>query len=423
MARTRNSGRTAKRNAVSKMASKNIQKPAVSKPVLKVKLVQKPATLTYNFLVLDAIKDLQSNTGKFSSVKAILNRIHQFYPRMDLKDHLIKRSVKSLFNSNKIKNSQQYPNSFALSTFATAVVPKNSSRRQAPTAQRRPAATIGLFGGTMTGGLFGANPSGISGGLFGNNSNTTGTGTIIANVAVPPNCTIHQPYDIHLNLTNHAANMDKFMKMQIVKDANNFYFINNWGKNGTAGQSQVKTFSNQLDAEKEMEKKFKTKTGKSWLNRNSASTSDANARSGHGHYEMVQRLQAAGAGFSTKKGSVAVSLMWDHSDPAIRNDLDLWVETPSGEKIGYSHKHSRCGGSLDVDRMQNAPQPVENIVWLGKAPVGKYKVRVHNYSLSHTKEIGFQVSIVMNGGKREMFDLKMPGICKHWVDVKEFEFK
>merc|ERR1712127_785590 len=220
------------------------------------------------------------------------------------------------------------------------------------------------------------------------------------------------------------------MKMQIVTDtsagnflSNNYYFINSWGKNGTAGQSQVKTFSNQLDAEKEMEKKFKTKTGTTWQNRNSAGTSDSNARSGHGHYEMVQRLQAAGAGFSTKKGSVAVSLMWDHSDQAIRNDLDLWVTTPSGEKIGYFHRNSRCGGNLDVDRMQNADQPVENIVWLGKAPVGKYMVKVHNFSLNHTKEIGFQVSVVMNGGNRQMFDLKMPGTCKHWVNVKEFEFK
>ena len=416
MARTRNSGRTAKRNALSKMTSRHIQKPTVSKPTLKTKLLKKPATLTYNFLVLDAIKDLQSNIGKYSSVKAILNRIHQFYPKMDLKDYLIKRSVKSLFNSNKIKNSKQHPNSYVLMTFVTAVVPKQlKNRRQRATTA--PFATAPLA-------QFNQQRDHIRS-LFGNNSNTTGT--IIANVAVPPNCSIHQPYDIHLNLTNHAANMDKFMKMQIVytpaQIIGEYYFINSWGKNGTAGQSQVKTFSNQLDAVKEMESKFKKKTGKTWQNRNSAGTSDSNARSGHGHYEMVQRLQAAGAGFSTKKGSVAVSLMWDHSDQAIRNDLDLWVTTPSGEKIGYSHKNSRCGGNLDVDRMQNADQPVENIVWLGKAPVGKYMVKVHNYSLSHTKEIGFQVSVVMNGGNRQMFDLKMPGTCKHWVNVKEFEFK
>ena len=214
------------------------------------------------------------------------------------------------------------------------------------------------------------------------------------------------------------------MKMQIVKDtSNNFYFINNWGKNGTNGQAQVKTFTNQLDAEKAMESKFKSKTGKSWLNRNSATTSDANARSGHGHYEIVQRLKAAGAKFATKKGSIAISLMWDHSSQAVRNDLDLWVTTPSGEQIGYSHKRGACGGELDVDRMQGADQPVENIVWTGQAPVGKYSVQVHNYSLNHNKEIGFQVSIVMNGGNREMFSLKMPGVAKTWVDVKQFDFK
>merc|ERR1712026_54560 len=115
--------------------------------------------------------------------------------------------------------------------------------------------------------------------------------------------------------------------------------------------------------------------------------------------------------------------MWDHSKADVRNDLDLWVTAPSGERIGYSHKRSACGGELDVDRMQGAPQPVENIVWLGKAPVGKYKVQVHNYSLNHNKSVKFQVSIVMNGGNREMFDLTMPGTAKSWVDVKEFEFK
>merc|ERR1712127_1176327 len=107
-------------------------------------------------------------------------------------------------------------------TFATAVAPKKLRNRQLATTARRLSAPMttgpGMFGfpSTISSVIPSVIPSsfGTSGGLFGNNANTTGT--IIANVAVPSNCSIHQPYDIHLNLTDHAANMDKFMKMQIV---------------------------------------------------------------------------------------------------------------------------------------------------------------------------------------------------------------
>ena len=91
--------------------------------------------------------------------------------------------------------------------------------------------------------------------------------------------------------------------------------------------------------------------------------------------------------------------------------------------MAYSNKRGRCGGWLDVDRMQHAPAPVENIVWTGNAPVGKYIVKVHNYSANHSEPIPFQVSIVMNGGAREMMDFTMPGQQKAWVDVKTFDFK
>ena len=127
------------------------------------------------------------------------------------------------------------------------------------------------------------------------------------------------------------------MKMQVVRTPSGaFIFINNWGRNGTNGMFQTKTFGNEADAKKAMEQKFRSKTGKTFANRNSADTANSSARGGHGHYEMVKRLQAAGAGFSTKKGSIAISLMWDHSREDRRNDLDLWVTTPTGERIGYN---------------------------------------------------------------------------------------
>ena len=227
-------------------------------------------------------------------------------------------------------------------------------------------------------------------------------------------------------MTDPSKNMDKFINLQVLKVAGNFYFASSWGRNGTSGQFQLKgPFTNSMDAITPFRKKFKQKTGTDWDNRDSAGRADSDARGGHGHYEIVKRLKAAGAGMSTKKGSIAISLMWSHHRADRRNDLDLWVTAPSGERIGYSHKHSACGGNLDVDRMQNAEQPVENIVWQNKAPIGTYKIQVHNYSLNHSDDMPFHVSIVKDGkeDKREMLPFTMPGECKKWMDIKSFEYK
>merc|ERR1712228_934049 len=118
-------------------------------------------------------------------------------------------------------------------------------------------------------------------------------------------------------------------------------------------------------------------------------------------------------------GAVQVSLMWDHSNQNQRNDLDLWVTPPSGEKIGFSHRRSRCGGELDVDRRQHDPKPVENIVWTKRAPKGNYTVRVHNFSANHTKAIPFTVGIVLDGGEMQLIEKVMPGKSKAYVGVKK----
>lgn len=89
------------------------------------------------------------------------------------------------------------------------------------------------------------------------------------------------------------------------------------------------------------------------------------------------RTRVLAAGGQHDNVDVRVSLVWDN-----RNDLDLHVTTPAGEEIFFSHKVSKCGGVLDVDRNVRGETltPVENIRWQrGTAPGGAYRVKVRNY--------------------------------------------
>ncbi len=91
--------------------------------------------------------------------------------------------------------------------------------------------------------------------------------------------------------------------------------------------------------------------------------------------DFRKRLERAHA----KTGDVQVSLAWDN-----KNDIDLYVQSPSGEVIYYQNRHSRCGGELDVDMNAGiglTNEPVENVYWpLHTAPRGKYKVLAHHYA-------------------------------------------
>jgi len=187
-------------------------------------------------------------------------------------------------------------------------------------------------------------------------------GKVMAASGLADKGVVLKPYDLDMNISDAAKNMDKFYRMQVVesKDKTKYWFALHYGRNGTAGQRQIKGPTDKSKAIKMMEQKFKQKSGKAWADRGSAGAGTANsaARGGKGHYELTARLKKAGAKFATKKGAVAISLMWDHKSKQQRNDLDLWVTAPSGEKIGFSHKMSRCKGVLDVDRRQDAAQPV-----------------------------------------------------------------
>jgi predicted DNA-binding WGR domain protein len=234
-------------------------------------------------------------------------------------------------------------------------------------------------------------------------------------------------FDIDLNIRDAAKNMDKFYRMQVVEanDKKKYWFVQHWGRTGTSGQVQIKGPSSKDAAVKALKSKFRQKSGKDWANRAAAGagTADSGARGGKGHYEMTSRLKRAGAKFAKVKGSVAISLMWDNKSNTVRNDLDLHVTPPSGEKIWFRHKVSKCGGQLDVDRMMHTDRPVENIVWTKKAPKGTYKVKVVNVlSSGHKASVPFHVGIVKDGGQMNMIDKVMPPKEKTSISVATFKY-
>lgn len=117
--------------------------------------------------------------------------------------------------------------------------------------------------------------------------------------------------------------------------------------------------------------------------------------------EIRKRVLDAGGMYDDV--DVRFSLLWHN-----RNDLDLHVIAPSGEQIHYSHKESRCGGALDVDRNVHGEtnKPIENIRWpRGRAPKGTYKVFVQNYRYHERSGVAspFRVEVEING-KVEHFE-------------------
>eukprot|EP00957_Ditylum_brightwellii_P212326 15367184-Ditylum_brightwellii.AAC.1 len=210
-----------------------------------------------------------------------------------------------------------------------------------------------------------------------------------------------------MNYIDPKANSDKFYVIQAIQAVKGVFVCMRWGRRGTKGQMKIEGPMDPVEAEKKFENKFQAKTGLRFADRNSEALA--------GKYKMEKRLLEAGA----KKGEVTVSLMWDNI-PTARNDLDLHVIAPSGEEIYYSHKRSACGGELDVDRMQDALEPVENIVW-PCAPSGEYAVYVNNYSASHQGHTSFKVSVTHKGSS-QMFDGKVgpPGAKDRKVLVTKF---
>ncbi|MCS7208036.1 MAG: hypothetical protein NZ874_00500 [Fimbriimonadales bacterium] len=114
--------------------------------------------------------------------------------------------------------------------------------------------------------------------------------------------------------------------------------------------------------------------------------------------EITERLEQAGAQF----GDPQFSLAWNN-----RNDLDLHVIDPAGNRIWYGQTRSPTGGELDVDAnrdpLQTTTRPVENIYWPpDRAPEGTYKVSVHHYDNHGDPDpTAYTLRITINGRTRE----------------------
>lgn len=113
--------------------------------------------------------------------------------------------------------------------------------------------------------------------------------------------------------------------------------------------------------------------GEALLNRTGMNRADDESVPGLVCNDEISRRVARHGG---RGGEVQISLMWQDY-----NDLDLHTVPPSGKRISFANKRSRCGGVLDVDCNADeatTDEPVENINWQ-KAPAGIYKVYVHYY--------------------------------------------
>jgi len=115
--------------------------------------------------------------------------------------------------------------------------------------------------------------------------------------------------------------------------------------------------------------------------------------------DLIGALKAAGAG----TGDIQFSLGWGGP-----NDLDLHVQTPSGQIISFRRPNSTDGGILDLDANAGGriiSRPVENIFWnSGTAPEGVYQVSVNYYAYQGgTIETPFQVIIQIDGKPKKTY--------------------
>ena len=132
---------------------------------------------------------------------------------------------------------------------------------------------------------------------------------------------------------------------------------------------------------------------------------------------IKERVKKAGGNV---EGILRCSLSWRNYD-----DLDIHVVEPCGNLIYFSStENHNTSGILDIDMNaggKKSRSAVENITWTdqNKMKEGKYIVKVNNYQLRETKDVGFDVEIEYGG---EIFSFHHTLPVKHQKTVMVAEF-
>ncbi|WP_211870928.1 hypothetical protein [Neoroseomonas terrae] len=96
-----------------------------------------------------------------------------------------------------------------------------------------------------------------------------------------------------------------------------------------------------------------------------------------------------------RRGRTQVILGWDD-----RNDLDLAVICPNGQRIDYRNR-SACGGSLDIDRNAaggpTTRTPVENVVFDQNPAPGRYRIVVDYFDRVDGPSTPYRVTVRQQG--------------------------
>ncbi|MHC6204757.1 leucine-rich repeat protein [Breznakiellaceae bacterium SP9] len=122
---------------------------------------------------------------------------------------------------------------------------------------------------------------------------------------------------------------------------------------------------------------------------------------------------------AAKDVDISVTLIWSN-----RNDLDLYVSNPYGERIFFVNPRDSSGGWLDVDMNVDgeAVAPIEHAFWR-EAPYGQYTVTVGFYGYHERDSVPTEFKVeVTNGSDFHTFNgiISSDG-SRTWMEVCTFE--
>ena len=134
--------------------------------------------------------------------------------------------------------------------------------------------------------------------------------------------------------------------------------------------------------------------------------------------EVNSRLDDAGAAKCASLDCLGITIMWDNT--VTTNDLDIYVYTPTGNRIYYSQKSSD-GGVLDIDARESTASPIENVIFENGAPDGDYRIEVENYQANHSGTKDFILALQKPGeSTRTIYNFQMSGTSKEVIEVANF---